>query len=105
MNRRKIVLTTVLGMLGFAAIGSAAYVQSTVAYYREAGPCIKLNGVPGMLLAMHFYEPQCKSRATGPHAPCQDVAACHDPATTGTDKNGHCGETSPGVCGCIGNSQ
>jgi hypothetical protein len=91
MKRRKLVLTTILGVLGFAGIASAAYVQSTVAFYRQNAPCTKLTGVPGLLLAAHFFDSgQCKLSATGPHAPCQDEAACHVPGTSGDGKNGKC---------------
>ena len=91
MNRRKLVLTLVLGMFGIAGIASAAYVHSTVTFYRQYAPCSKLTGVPNLLLSLHFFDSgQCKLSATGPHAPCQDEAACQVPGTTGKGKNGKC---------------
>ena len=72
-------------------VASAAYLHSTVVYYRQNAPCTKLTGVPGMLLAAHLFDSgQCKLKANGPHSPCQDEAACHVPGTTGDGKNGHC---------------
>lgn len=91
MNRRKLVLTTLLCLLGFTGIASAAYVKSTVDFYRQNAPCTKLTGIPRLLLAAHFFAAgDCKLSAIGPHAPCQNPAACHVPGTAGTDKNGRC---------------
>jgi hypothetical protein len=91
MNRRKIALTTLFCLVLFGSVASAAYVHSTVVFYRHNAPCSKLTGVPAMLLAAHFFDSaQCKLSASGPHAPCQDEAACHVPGTSGDAKNGKC---------------
>jgi hypothetical protein len=103
MNRRKIVLLAMLSMLGTAGIASAAYVRSTVSYYRENPTCGPFTGLPKMLVAVHLVDAQCKSSATGPHAPCQDKAACKVPGTSGNGKNGKCGAITPTECGCIPN--
>jgi len=91
MSKRKIALTILLCLTLFGGVASAAYLHSTVVFYRNNAPCTKLTGIPAMLLAAHFFDSgQCKLSATGPHAPCQDEAACHVPGTTGDKKNGKC---------------
>jgi hypothetical protein len=90
MNRRRIALIVLFCLTLSGSIASAAYVHSTVVYYRHNAPCTKLTGIPGMLLAAHFFDSaQCKLSNTSPHAPCQDEAECNVIGTTGK-KNGKC---------------
>lgn len=54
MNRSKFAFAIMFSLLGLAGIGSAAYVQSTIAQYRNAAPCYQLTGLAGLLQATHF---------------------------------------------------
>ena len=54
MNRNKFAFAIMFSLLGFGGIGSAAYVQSTIAQYRNAAPCYQLTGLAGLLQATHF---------------------------------------------------
>jgi hypothetical protein len=54
MTRTKLVIGTVIGLVMFGGVASAAYVRSTLALYQHGVPCYKLSGVAGFLQATHF---------------------------------------------------
>jgi hypothetical protein len=53
MKKRKIALAILFCFIAFAGVASA-YVHSTIAKYKNAAPCGKLRGIPGILQASHF---------------------------------------------------
>lgn len=89
MNRNKFVFAIMFSLLGLGGIGSAAYVQSTIAQYRNAAPCYQLTGLAGVLQATHFI-------SNGGCTVDLKRGGCHDPDAPCTISNPPSGSPTSG---------